>query len=86
LREQCLNPFPGFGKWDECGAPVFLVKTIRTFKSDVCRLEKVELYICSDISFIAINTAVVISLLDVLHIIEVMHARFGQVIRMDYTV
>jgi hypothetical protein len=59
---------------------------VRTFQSDVCRLEKIKLYICSDISFVAINTAVVISQLDVLHIIEVMHTCFGQVIRMDYTV
>ena len=53
MREQGLYSFPGLGKGDECGIPVFLIETVRTFKSDVCRLEKIKLYICSDISFVA---------------------------------
>ena len=54
----------------------FLIKATERFKPNVCRLEKIELYIRSNISSVTINATVVISQLDILHIIEVMDARF----------
>ena len=43
LRKQCFNPLSCLYKRDESGLSVLLVESVRAFKSDVVRLEKVKL-------------------------------------------
>ena len=50
LREQGLHSFPRLGEGHESGFPVLLVKPVRTFKPDVCRLEKIQLYLGPDVA------------------------------------
>ena len=51
----------------------FLVEPIRTLQSYVCGFEQVKLYVSSNISLVAIDATVVISVFYIFHIMEVSH-------------
>jgi hypothetical protein len=57
-----------------------LVQSIRALKPDACRLEEVELHFCPDVSLVAIDAAMMVFELDILHVVDVMHARLGKVV------
>ena len=48
-----------------------MVEPIRALQSYVCSLEQVKLYISSNISFVTIDTTVVINMFHFFHIMEV---------------
>ena len=75
LRE---NGFDSLAEPPVClggGTPVFLIKAVRDFERDVCRLEKVQLYRCAQIPLVAENHAVMKLPSDIFRVLDVMNMR-----------
>ena len=62
--------------------PVLLVKPVRYFKRDVCRIKEILLYWSTQVSLVSENHAVMILPLNIFEIVQVMYVGCGHVIRM----
>lgn len=83
LREESFDSFSEFLVCPCRRLPILLVQPIRYFQGYVCYLEKILLYLCTEIPFVSKHYAIVILPLHIFEIMEIMNVGNSHVIRMD---
>ena len=83
LGEHGFHPFPRFGEGLEGRFSVSLVFPAGCFQPDTGRFEKVKPHLDADIVLVPEEGAVRVAGLDILQVMEVVHARLGQAGRVD---
>lgn len=85
LREVGLDALAHLSEHDGEGLGALLVGTRRGLKSDVGRLEQVELHLCTDIPLVVNDAAVVILQLHVVQIVDVVHIGRRDVVGVEHS-
>ncbi len=83
LGEHGFHPFPRFGEGLEGRFSVSLVFPAGCFQPDTGRFEKVKPHLDADMALVPEEGAVRVAGLDILQVMEVVHARLGQAGRVD---
>ena len=84
LGEVGLDPFPDSTERFVKRFPILLVEAVRHFKLNARRLKEVQLDFGTQIPFISDNCTFEEVLPEIIQIMNVMHAGFGQVVGMNH--
>lgn len=86
LREESFDSSTESFVSPYCRPPVFLIKPIRNLKGYMCRIEKILLYVSTEISLVSQHQTIAVLPFDIIKIMQVMYVCRSHVIGINYPI
>lgn len=83
LRKEGLDSFSEFFVSPCWRSPILLIQSIGHFQCDVCHIEKVLLYLSTEVAFVPKHHTIVVFPSHIVKVVEVVNAGCSYIIRMD---